>query len=47
MNKQRLIGQYPIIGIRPTIDARHGAMKVRESLEEQTHEHGPVRRRAF
>ena len=32
----RLIGEYPVIGIRPTIDGRRGALKVRESLEEQT-----------
>ncbi len=32
----RLIGSYPTIGIRPTIDGRRGAMGVRESLEEQT-----------
>ena len=32
----RLIGQYPVIGIRPTIDGRRGALRVRESLEEQT-----------
>lgn len=36
MAKKRLIGEYPVIGIRPTIDGRRGAMKVRESLEEQT-----------
>lgn len=36
MAKSRLIGQYPVIGIRPTIDGRRGALKVRESLEEQT-----------
>ena len=34
--KQRYIGSYPTIGIRPTIDGRRGALKVRESLEEQT-----------
>ncbi|MFA6677790.1 MAG: L-fucose isomerase, partial [Bacteroidales bacterium] len=27
---------YPKIGIRPTIDGRQGALRVRESLEEQT-----------
>jgi len=32
----RLIGQYPVIGIRPTIDGRRGVLKVRESLEDQT-----------
>ncbi len=36
MSKNRLIGEYPVIGIRPTIDGRRGALKVRESLEEQT-----------
>jgi len=36
MAKNRLVGDYPIIGIRPTIDGRRGALKVRESLEEQT-----------
>ena len=36
MAKNRLIGDYPVIGIRPTIDGRRGVLKVRESLEEQT-----------
>ncbi len=36
MAESRLIGDYPIIGIRPVIDGRRGALKVRESLEEQT-----------
>ena len=36
MAKNRLIGEYPVIGIRPTIDGRRGLLKVRESLEEQT-----------
>lgn len=36
MAKSRLIGAYPVIGIRPTIDGRRGVLKVRESLEEQT-----------
>ncbi|MCD8396945.1 MAG: L-fucose isomerase [Lachnospiraceae bacterium] len=36
MAKSRLIGEYPVIGIRPTIDGRRGKLKVRESLEEQT-----------
>jgi len=34
--ESRLIGKYPVIGIRPTIDGRRGALKVRESLEDQT-----------
>ncbi|MBR7077561.1 MAG: L-fucose isomerase [Clostridia bacterium] len=36
MAKSRLIGGYPVIGIRPTIDGRRGPMKLRESLEGQT-----------
>ena len=36
MSENRLIGDYPVIGIRPTIDGRRGPLKVRESLEEQT-----------
>ena len=36
MEKSRLIGSYPVIGIRPTIDGRRGPLKVRESLEVQT-----------
>ncbi len=36
MAESRLIGSYPVIGIRPTIDGRRGPLKVRESLEDQT-----------
>ena len=36
MAKSRLIGDYPVIGIRPTIDGRRGPLKVREGLEDQT-----------
>jgi len=36
MAKNRYIGDYPVIGIRPTIDGRRGPLKVRESLEAQT-----------
>jgi L-fucose isomerase len=36
MAKSRLIGDYPVIGIRPVIDGRRGPLKVRESLEDQT-----------
>ncbi len=36
MAKNRLIGGYPVIGIRPTIDGRRGFLDVRGSLEEQT-----------
>ena len=36
MAENRLIGGQPVIGIRPTIDGIRGALKVRESLEDQT-----------
>ena len=36
MAKNRYIGDYPAIGIRPIIDGRRGPLKVRESLEGQT-----------
>lgn len=36
MAENRLIGEYPVIGIRPTIDGRRGVLGVRESLEVQT-----------
>lgn len=36
MIENRLIGDYPVIGIRPIIDARKGMLDVRGSLEEQT-----------
>ena len=36
MAKNRYIGDYPVIGIRPCIDGRRGPLKVRESLEDQT-----------
>lgn len=36
MAENRYRGEYPVIGIRPTIDARRGALQVRESLEAQT-----------
>ena len=31
--KNRYIGDYPVIGIRPVVDGRRGPMKLRESLE--------------
>ena len=36
MAQNRYVGDYPVIGIRPTIDGRRGPLKVRESLEDQT-----------
>ena len=35
MAKNRYIGEYPAIGIRPIVDGRRGPMKLRESLEDQ------------
>ena len=32
-DSRKLVGGHPVIGIRPIIDARRGALKVRESLE--------------
>ncbi len=34
--KNRMIGEYPAIGIRPVIDGRKGPLDVRGGLEEQT-----------
>ena len=34
--KNRLIGEYPVIGIRPVIDGRKGPLDVRGGLEAQT-----------
>ena len=36
MAEKRIIGEYPVIGIRPCIDGRRGPMKLREGLEDQT-----------
>ena len=36
MRKNHLVGEYPVIGIRPCIDGRRGVLGVRESLEDQT-----------
>jgi L-fucose isomerase len=36
MAVNRFKGEYPKIGLRPTIDGRQGPLKVRESLEQQT-----------
>lgn len=36
MTKSILIDDYPVIGIRPTIDGRRGVLDVRGSLEKQT-----------
>ena len=33
MSKNRYVGDYPVIGIRPCIDGRRGPMMLRESLE--------------
>ncbi len=36
MAKNHMCDSYPVIGIRPIIDGRRGALKLRESLEDQT-----------
>ena len=36
MAEKRFAVEYPVIGIRPVIDARKGPLDVRGSLEEQT-----------
>ena len=33
MAKNRYIGDYPVIGIRPIVDGRRGPQMMRESLE--------------
>ncbi len=33
MAKKRYVGDYPVIGIRPSVDGRRGPMMLRESLE--------------
>ncbi|MBQ9543951.1 MAG: L-fucose isomerase, partial [Clostridia bacterium] len=35
MSQSKLIGSYPVIGIRPIVDGRRGPMRLRESLEPQ------------
>ena len=47
MAENRMIGSYPVIGIRPTIDGRRGALDVRGSLEEQTMEMAYAAKRLF
>ncbi len=47
MSENRLIGSYPVIGIRPTIDGRRGALDVRGSLEKQTMEMAYGAKRLF
>ncbi|MBP3337355.1 MAG: L-fucose isomerase [Clostridia bacterium] len=47
MAENRYIGDYPVIGIRPTIDGRRGPMKLRESLEGQTMELAKAAKKLF
>lgn len=35
MSKNRYIGEYPALGIRPIVDGRRGPVQLRESLEGQ------------
>ena len=43
MAKSRLIGSYPVIGIRPTIDGRRGALEGKRISGRADHEYGKVR----
>ena len=47
MAEKRYVGDYPVIGIRPVIDARRGPMKLRESLEGQTMELAMAAKKLF
>ena len=47
MSESRYVGSYPVIGIRPIIDARRGPMKLRESLEGQTMELAMAAKKLF
>ena len=47
MAEKRYVGDYPVIGIRPVIDARRGPMKLRESLEGQTMELARAAKKLF
>ena len=38
MAKNRYVGDYPVIGIRPIIDGREGPVQLRQSLEGQVME---------
>ena len=43
MAKSRLIGSYPVIGIRPTIDGRRGDPRCKRISGRADHEYGEVR----
>ncbi|MBE6688313.1 MAG: L-fucose isomerase [Ruminococcaceae bacterium] len=47
MSNNRYVGGYPVIGIRPVIDARRGPLKLRESLEAQTMELAMAAKKLF
>lgn len=47
MSKNRYVGDYPVIGIRPIIDGRRGPMKLRESLEGQVMELATAAKKLF
>ena len=47
MSKNRYVGDYPVIGIRPIIDGRRGPMKLRESLEGQVMELAVAAKKLF
>ena len=47
MANKKLIGDYPVIGIRPIVDGRQGPMMLRESLEEQVHDMAVAAKKLF
>ena len=47
MAKNRYVGEYPAIGIRPIIDGRRGPMQLRESLEGQVMEMALAAKKLF
>ena len=47
MAESRLIGSYPAIGIRPTIDGRRGALDVERFFGRTDNEHGAVSSKTF
>lgn len=47
MAKNRYIGDYPAIGIRPIIDGREGPVQLRQSLEGQVMEMAQAAKKLF
>ena len=47
MANKKLIGEYPIIGIRPIVDGREGPMQLRTSLESQVTQMAKAAKKLF